>query len=139
VIQVFPVYEREGAPAPAIAGYRAVYTLTLTVTNLSQIGRAIDAAMDAGANTLGGLTFGVRDPAKARTDALAAAVREAREKADAMAAAAGLRIRGIDRIVESAVEVHTREVRAAPGVAAAVPIEPGTVAVTAQVTIVFNY
>jgi uncharacterized protein YggE len=138
-VQVFPVYTqpREGT-TPQITGYRATLTLTATITNLSLVGRALDGAIDGGANLVQGISFGLRDASRARTDALAAAVREAREKAEAIAQAAGIRIRSIDRITEGGVEVQVREYRMAQG-AASTPIEPGSVSVTAQVTIAFNY
>lgn len=139
-IQVFPLYSQPRDGAPQITGYRATYMLTLTLTNIAMVGRAIDAAVDGGANMIQGVSFGLRDAARARTHALAQAVRESREKAEAIAQAAGLQVRGIDRIVESGVTVQPRELRFAPGVAASsVPVEPGLVSVTAQVGVVFNY
>lgn len=138
-VQVFPVFSAPREGSPQITGYRAISLLTLTTTNLSLLGRAIDAAVAAGANTIHGISFGLRSATKARTDALAMAVREAREKADAIAQAAGLRIRGIDRIVEGGVEVIVREARAIQAAPASTPVEPGLVTVTAQVTIVFNF
>ena len=139
-VQVFPVYTspRDGG-APQLAGYRATYVLTLTMTTLDLLGRAIDAAVAAGANTIRGITFGLRDASKARTEALALAVREAREKAEAIAQAAGLRIKGIERIVEGGVEVQVRELTFSRAAATPTPVEPGTVTVMASVAIVFSY
>jgi uncharacterized protein YggE len=138
-VQVFPVYTtpREGT-APQITGYRATYLLTVTLTDLTMVGRAIDTAIQAGANMVQGVSFGLRDEARPRNDALAQAVRDARQKADAIAQAAGLRISGIERIVEEGASVQPRVMRmqAAP---AQTPIEPGTVSVTAQVTVVYRY
>lgn len=139
-VQVFPVFSAPREGTPQITGYRTTSLLTLTTMNLSLVGRAIDAAVAGGANTIQGISFGLRNATKARTDALALAVREAREKGDAIAQAAGLRIRGIDRIVEGGVEVILREARgiqAAP--AAPAPVEPGLVTVTAHVTVIFNF
>ncbi|MGH2453290.1 MAG: SIMPL domain-containing protein [bacterium] len=138
-VQVFPVFSAPREGSPQVTGYRAISLLTLTTTNLSLLGRAIDAAVAAGANTIHGISFGLRSATKARTDALAMAVREAREKADAIAQAAGVRIRGIDRIVEGGVDVIVREARAIQAAPAPTPVEPGLVTVTAQVTIVFNF
>ncbi|HEV8339390.1 MAG TPA: SIMPL domain-containing protein [bacterium] len=139
-VQVFPVFSAPREGAPQITGYRALSLLTLTTATLPLVGRAIDAAVAAGATTIQGISFGLRNATKARTEALALAVREAREKGDAIAQAAGLRIRGIDRIVEGGVDVIVREARtiqAAPAPPA--PVEPGLVTVTAQVTIIFNF
>ncbi|MDR7484935.1 MAG: SIMPL domain-containing protein [Armatimonadota bacterium] len=140
ILDVQPVFgqSRDGAP-PRMTGYQATALLALTVDQLALLGRAIDAGMTAGANVLHGLTFGVRDASRARRDALAAAVRDARERAEAMAQAAGLRIRGVERIVEAEAVVVTREVRLRAAAAPAVPVEPGLVTVTAQVTVVFSY
>lgn len=137
-VQVFPVYTTPREGVQQITGYRASYTLTATLNNLTLVGQAIDAAITSGANVVQGITFGLRDASAARTEALGMAVREARQKAEAIAGAAGLRIRGIDRIVEGGVGIQVREIRATNG-AAPTPIEPGTVTVTAQVTVVFNY
>lgn len=139
-VQVFPVYSqaRDGA-APQITGYRATYMLTITLTNLALVGRAIDAAVEGGANMIQGITFGLRNPSRARNQALAAAVRDAREKSEAIAQAAGLRISGIERITEEGASVQPREMRMAAGAQVATPIEPGTVIVAAQVTVVFRY
>ena len=138
-VQVFPVFSAPREGAPQITGYRATSLVTLTTANLSLVGRAIDAAGAAGANTIHGISFGLRSATKARSDALAMAVREAREKGDAIAQAAGLRIRGIDRIVEGGVDVIVREARAIQAAPAPAPVEPGLVMVTAQVTIIFNF
>lgn len=139
-VQVFPAYNQPREGAPQIAGYRATYMLTLTLTSIGMVGRAIDAAVEGGANMIQGVSFGLRDASRARTDALAQAFRESREKAEAIAQAAGVRIRSVDRVVESGVTVQPRELRLAPGVTASgVPIEPGPVSVTAQIGVVFNY
>ncbi|MDR7422753.1 MAG: SIMPL domain-containing protein [Armatimonadota bacterium] len=127
---------RDGG-APQVAGYRAVEMLTATVTDLTLVGRALDAGIAAGANQVSGITFGLRDPSRARGAALAAAVRDAREKAEVIAQAAGLRITGIERMVEESAAVQARELRIAAGAAA--PIEPGLVTVTAQVSMTFRY
>jgi uncharacterized protein YggE len=138
-VQVFPIYNAPREGAPQITGYRASYALTVTLNNMNLVGSSIDAAMAAGANVVQGITFGLRDSSSSRTEALAMAVREARQKAEAIAAAAGLRIRGIDRIVEGNVAVQVREMRAAQTAPGSTPIEPGNVIVTAQLTVVFTY
>lgn len=140
-IQLNPVYTTPREGAPQIVGYRASYTLTLTLTDLRQVGPSIDESVKAGANTIVGVGFGLRDMSEARREALAAAVREGREKADAIARAAGLQIKGIQQIVEEGVEfaIPRMEQRALPAPSVPTPIEPGLVMVTARVTMVFNY
>jgi len=143
-VQLQPVFTspRDGS-APQIAGYRALYTLTLTLTDLRQVGPAIDESTKAGANLVQGVSFGLRDDSAPRREALGAAVREARAKADAIAQAAGLQIRGIERIVEEGVEIQFRVERAVPSPMAPgqvpTPIEPGLLTITAHVSMVFNF
>jgi uncharacterized protein YggE len=130
---------REGAAR--ITAYRAVNTLTVTINELRLVGPVLDEAVRAGANTISGPSFGLRDPSDARREALTLAVREAREKAEVIARAAGLQIKGIERIVEEGVDVQVRMLeRAVPAPAqGSTPIEPGTVGVVARVTIVFTF
>ncbi len=144
-VQLFPIY---GAPKdpnsqPQITGYRGSYTVLVTLDDLTLVGRVIDASVEAGANSILGVSFGLRDASRARREALTLAVREAREKADTIAQAAGLQLRGVERILEGGVNVLPPLVRGGVGVVPPVPaptqIEPGMVTVTAQVTVVFGF
>lgn len=147
-IQLIPIYATPGAMhgQPQISGYQGSYTATLTLDDLSLVGRVIDTAVEAGANNLFGISFGLRDASKARKEALTLAVREAREKAEVIAQAAGLQLRGVERIVESGITVPTIRLGMAnpggpPGPSPMLPtqIEPGTLTVVAQVSAVFTY
>jgi uncharacterized protein YggE len=139
-LQLSPVYSAPRDGTPAIVAYRASYTLTLTLSDLKLVGPALDESVKAGANTIAGITLGLRDASAARREALTMAVREAREKADVIARAAGLQIRGVERIVEEGVDIQVRALeRAVPSPAVPTPIEPGTVSVIARVTAVFNF
>ncbi len=74
--------------------------LEITVRDMDAVGDVIQAGVEAGATSVRGVRFGVSDPAQARTEALDAAVRGARTKADAMAAAAGTTVTGVVTIDE---------------------------------------
>ena len=74
--------------------------LEITVRDMDTVGDVIQAGVEAGATSVRGVRFGVSDPAEARTEALDAAVRGARTKADAMAAAAGTTVTGVVTIDE---------------------------------------
>ena len=75
-------------------------SLEITVRDMDTVGDVIQAGVEAGATSVRGVRFGVSDPAEARTEALDAAVRGARTKADAMAAAAGTTVTGVVTIDE---------------------------------------
>jgi uncharacterized protein YggE len=140
-VQVTPVHgsgRGDNAP-PQITAYQAINIVAATVDDVRLVGRVLDAAIEAGANTAHGISFGLRDSARARADALTQAVREARAKADVIAQAAGVRIRAVEHIAEGGAEVMTRDVVAARISAAPTPIEPGTVGVRASMTVTFSF
>lgn len=141
-VQLHPVFSTPRDGAPRVVGYQATYTLTVTITDMRLIGPVIDESVKAGANQVRGIVFGLRDPSPARREALTLAVREARDKADAIARAAGLQIKAIERIVEESGGVEVRALERAlpaPGQPVPTPIEPGLIAVTARVTMVFSF
>lgn len=143
-VQLTPVFSTPREGAPQVVAYRATYTLTVTLTDLRLVGPAIDESVKAGANQVLGVSFGLRDASEARREALTLAVREARDKADAIARAAGLQIKGILQISEESVGIEVRALGRAvpapsPGLPVPTPIEPGLISVTARVTMVFTY
>ncbi|MCU0625766.1 MAG: SIMPL domain-containing protein [Gemmatimonadaceae bacterium] len=87
---VQPAYRYPGeGKSPILEGYDARNTVRVEVRQLEQVGRLIDVALGAGANTIGGVTFYVSNSDAVRRDALAAATADARLAAEAMAKAAG--------------------------------------------------
>jgi len=70
---------------PRIVGYRASNTVSVRTDDLSLVAPVIDAALDAGANQLEGVSFGLQDDQVVKQQALRQAIEEAHGKADAMA------------------------------------------------------
>ena len=58
----------ENAP-PILTGYQASNTVTITVHDLKRLGAAVDASVDAGANQVQGIGFGLEDPTAAENAA----------------------------------------------------------------------
>jgi uncharacterized protein YggE len=85
-----------------IVGYRASNAARITVRALDQVGRVLDAAVAAGANTLRGLHFTVDDPTRAEADARARAVQNAATRARELAAAAGVQLGPLLLLTEGA-------------------------------------
>jgi uncharacterized protein len=79
--------DRRGRKLP---GYIALGGVTATVRDVSRAGAVVDAAVDAGAASVDGPRFFIDDPNAALRRALVAAFRDARTKATALAAEAGL-------------------------------------------------
>jgi uncharacterized protein YggE len=138
-VSLFPIISQNNT----VTGYNASNRVTVTVENVDQAGVVLDAAIKAGANTASGVRFTFKDETALRNKALAAAAADARSKADALAAALGLQISGVQAVTEGQVNIPVPFVApraaAAPQAAPAVPIEPGQQTITADVTIVFGY
>jgi uncharacterized protein len=76
--------------------YIAINSIEVRVDALDRLGELLDAAVAAGATSLGDVRFDVSDRAKYEREAVTAAVADARARAQAMAAGAG---RSLDRIL----------------------------------------
>jgi uncharacterized protein YggE len=87
-----PQYAYKEGEAPRLTGYQASNTVTVTVHDLSRVGQAVDATVNAGADTVGGVSFGLEDSTTAENEARLKAVSALQAKADLYAKATGYRI-----------------------------------------------
>jgi hypothetical protein len=111
---------------PRIAGYRATNVVQLKVRALDSVGRVLDEAVAAGANTIRSLHFTVDDPSRAEGEAREKAVKNAAAKARQLADAAGVRLGEIVLLSEGGVARPVIERFARTSLAAA-PMAPGPV------------
>ncbi len=77
---------------PQRGRFQANNMVEVTVRDLARAGEAITATTEAGANVLSGPNMAVSDPEAASRSAYAAAYKAARARAEAYAAAAGLKV-----------------------------------------------
>lgn len=75
-----------------ISGYTLTQTVTLKIRDLPKVGEILGGLPELGINQIGGVGFGVDEPEKYLTEARAEAFRVAKEKAEAMAKAAGAKL-----------------------------------------------
>lgn len=87
--------------APRIVGYDARNSVQVRVRRVAEMGRIIDALAAAGANEIHGPAFTMDEPRTALDEARAAAVAEARQRAELYARAAGMRVARIVSITEA--------------------------------------
>jgi uncharacterized protein YggE len=120
-----------------VDGFTAQNTVSATI-GLARAGAAIDAGVAAGANVVWGPTLSSSDAGKLYRDALAAAVADARTRADALAAAAGRSVGKVRAMVEGGATALPLAEKAAMASDAATPIEPGTQDTTATVSVTFE-
>jgi uncharacterized protein YggE len=130
----YSIYPRYGNGAnPSIIGYTASNTLQVTTSDLNLPGKIIDAASQAGANSVGSLSFGVRDPEPFIKQALTAASKQALAHAAAIAAGLG---GNVGTVISASEGSNVVPMVSPVGVgAASTPILTGTVSVSATVTI----
>ena len=92
-----PSYEGGGR---VFRGYALEQQVSVKIRNFDIINTVLDKATAAGANTVGQLNFTVDNPEKARSEARAAAIKNAKEKLLSMSKQSGLRIGKLVNISE---------------------------------------
>jgi len=141
-----PVYapqpRSDSRDAPRIVAYSASNQVAVELSNLTQIGPVIDGGLRGGANNLEGVQFRLKNDLPVREQALKQAVGEARQKAETIAAALGVRLAGVQEVVEGGVSINEPSVNFAGAAltmelrqATPTPVSPGQIEVNASVTV----
>ena len=104
----------------------------------------LDGAVSAGANTAGGVRFEVKDTSKLQTEALNAALKDARAQADVVAAGLGLKVNGVQSATVDSTggsgPIYVTMAAAPKGMGAAdTPVEPGEMTISAVVRVTFGF
>jgi hypothetical protein len=132
-VSLYPNTDRKGN----VTSFVAQNTVTATGT-IANAGKLIDAAVNAGANTVDGPNLDVSSQTALYRRALRQAVQDARAKAIALGSAGGFHVGRILTVSEQSTQqpvTFAQAPKAASG--AATPIEPGTQDVTADVQVSF--
>lgn len=133
-----PRYENR---PPEIIGFVASNTVTVRVRDLDGLGGLLDVlVVEDGANSLGGISFGLQDPRAAMDAARRAAVADARARAELYAEEAGVSVGAVMSISEmsrSAPVMRGVMMEAAMASDMPVPVARGELEITAQVQMVF--
>lgn len=135
---IYPTYSDDGHQ---ITGYHVSNSVTVTIHDLSKAGELLDQVVQAGANSIGGISFSVAD-----TDALLAKAREqalqdARTRAEQLAKAGGATVGDLLVITEnvgSAPIPLTRSLVANSAESKAVPVQAGEQSYSADVQVTFQ-
>lgn len=123
---------------PTVTGYTATNVVRVTLDDLTQVGKVIDAATGSGANRIQSLQFTLKNREAVEAQALTEAARSARKKADTLAAALGVGVTRILSATEStpAIIPVRAEMYAARAASVETPIQPGMIEVRATVSLV---
>lgn len=140
---IYTPYPKDPPPnwTQKIVGYRVSNSLSIRTGKIDQAGEFIDAANQAGANSIDHISFGLQDERSYRQEIIKAATENAIQDAKGLAAAANLNLGRIRQIwLDNAGTPPHPNLKLAPAafMERSTPIEAGDVAINANVTIVYE-
>jgi uncharacterized protein YggE len=126
-------------------GYRVTNMVQVEIDDLDIVGDVIDAAADAGANSIQGISFGIsdEDAETLATEAYVLALQNAKEKADLIADTLELEITGVLSVSESVYSPYSPYRGIAEesydAMSAPTPIIEGSLSVSVTVQVAFSF
>lgn len=134
------VYPENGKAT--IVGYRLDQNVRVKVRDLTQVEEVLDQGVKEGANQVGQISFEIDDDSEQRDQAREEAFADAREKAEKMAAAAGVRLGRVVTFSESGgfypQPMMYRAEAAADQAVSAPSIEPGSQETAINVSVTYE-
>ena len=138
---VYPQYDRN----QKIESYAASYDLAVETNDIAKLSTVLDTCVRSGANNINSIQFSLKDEKKYKQEALALAVKDAREKAAVIARALGKQLGSALSVAEDAATLDPRvyarnlmKSQAALDTAAGAPILAGSISIRTGVTVVFE-
>ena len=145
-VSVYPIrnYDPETGKE-SLSGYRAQNSVTVTLDDAGTVGRVLAASVETGATNISGPTWRLTEDSAAVSEALKKAVDSARRKAQTLADAQGLELGEVVMMSEGNVDLPVVPMYAEMGRASTAedsvaepPISPGTLDVTATLTVSYG-
>ncbi len=125
--------------------YHVDTNLQVKVRDMARTGEIIDAGLNAGANSVGGLSFGIEDTAELEAQARTSAIEDARARAQQLAEAIGVQlgepivvVEGVSSDYYPFYPVERAAMEGLGGGGGAPAISPGQQTVSLQVTVTFS-
>ena len=126
----------------ALRGYQVNQNVRIKIRNLDKVGDILAAAGEGGANQVSGLSFNIDDPEKLKQEARIKALENAKEKAEALAKAAGVKLGKIVSFSEYSetppMPVYRAYEGGVGGGAATPEIETGTLDIVVNVSVSYE-
>lgn len=145
VFLVQPKYENDKRGNARRAGFMVTNRVSVKVRDIKKTGKILSTVVSAGGTTVSGPNFELDNPQNAEREALAAATRDARLKAETVAQAAGVQLGEIQSLNPQTVNwpqprYHARMMMAPMSEAADMkePIQAGEQTLTAYVSVTFT-
>ena len=129
-------YDEMGNPGE-VTGYQVTNQVSVQVRDLDTVGTLLEGVVEAGANSIFGVSFYLADPSEAAAEARERAVADAAARADGLAAAAGQSVGEIRAIAETFAPGFVGDAKGQGQAAGAPPIQPGTTTVTVNVEVTY--
>jgi len=135
-----PVYDNSSnAQSRELTGYRTSNIVRITVRDLTQLGKLLDAVVEAGSNTIEGIQFEISNQAELAAAAREAAMQDAQQKAEQLTELAGAELGPVRTILETGgARPLTAPVAEEASLAANVPIATGTQTIQASVQVTWE-
>ncbi|HTD59417.1 MAG TPA: SIMPL domain-containing protein [Gemmatimonadaceae bacterium] len=126
-----------------VTGYLARNTVRVEIQKIDEVGRAIDAALAGGANSIGSLQFTASNADSARREALARATVQARGDAEVLARSAGGTLGPLIELTASGDNgirpIMYARAMAGGAAAAPTPIDAGPITITVTVNVRWQF
>lgn len=140
-VNVYPKYSyNKDDGTSKIVGFYASTDLTVTVRNLSIVGKVIDTAFKNGVNTFSSLTFDISNSSPYYNQALSKALENAKQKAATIAKGLSISLGKPKSVTENSyvnnppIFYYKAEAMAS---STSTQIQPGTIEIKAEVTLVY--
>jgi uncharacterized protein len=122
--------------------YMVDNSVYVTVRDLNKLGEILDAVVKAGANNINGIQFDSSTKDKAVAEARKAAIANARQQADELAAAAGVKLGSIQSINVSnsgPIPMYDAKINASLGLGgSSVPVSAGQMVITVDANLTYE-
>lgn len=105
----FNIYQDRGYPQPMDMSsssnespviYRVSHSFTVNVRDVSKVGELLGAVIEAGANSIGGVSFGIANRSSLEGEARVAALADARDRAQQLAEQLGVQLGDVLEVTE---------------------------------------
>lgn len=138
-ISIRPQYNYQ---SKTFLGYAVSRTVNVTLTDLANYSALVSGAIDAGITTIRNIVVDTSSRDELQSQALEAAVQDARKKAQLIARGAGVKLGRVLNIIEGGMPVAAASYRLLGTEAAqtdgAAVVEPGEISITALVTVTYS-
>lgn len=134
------IYNQETGMPTGEVRYHVTNQVSVRLRDVTKAGELLGAVLEAGANNVNGITFGVADPTELQNEARIAAVKNARAKAESLAQGLGVRlgkVRLVSEYTSGSAPIPMYDMAMGKG-GEAVSIASGSYNVTVDVQVTFD-